>query len=261
METTQALFEFLTCFKKKLDQNAIVNAPLNGHEDDLVLKGSEYNTCIIILYIGYLCDHTPSNILVFFLRIVETPFYPGAMYILSIFYTRKEIVTPSAVSFAGLIAAETFSTLGNKHSMHECQWLFIIEGVASFEVAIVAFWMLPHKPLNTRYHLFLTAIGSLDFNTATTLVLTGAPSLVVGVVGIFISISSGKFNERTWHITNMMKKAASHSIINAVSMASFIYTPHSYPKSDGSKYVIAMSGNACFALRSIVSAWVLRIWL
>jgi hypothetical protein len=44
-------------------------------------------------------------------------------------------------------------------------------------------------------------------------------------------------------------------------MASFIYTPYLYPKSDGPKYVIAMSSNASFAFASIVAAWALRTWL
>lgn len=51
------------------------------------------------------------------------------------------------------------------------------------------------------------------------------------------------------------------SIVNVVSMASFIYTPYLYPKSDGPKYVIAMSSNAAFAAASIVAAWALRVWL
>ena len=63
----------------------------------------------------------------FFLGIVEAPFYPGALYILSLFYTRKEIATRVsilyagnifAVSFAGLIAAATFSTLDGAHRVH-----------------------------------------------------------------------------------------------------------------------------------------------
>lgn len=57
------------------------------------------------------------------------------------------------------------------------------------------------------------------------------------------------------------KKAVSLSIVNVVSMASFIYTPYLYIKEDGPKYVIAMSSNAAFAAASIAAAWVLRVWL
>jgi hypothetical protein len=57
------------------------------------------------------------------------------------------------------------------------------------------------------------------------------------------------------------KKAVSLSIVNVASMASFIYTPYLYPKSDGPKYVIAMSSNASFSAACILAAWGLRVWL
>ncbi|KAF2677560.1 vitamin H transporter [Lentithecium fluviatile CBS 122367] len=405
---------FCMYFLNKLDQNAIANARLNHLEDDLGLVGSQYNTCISILYVGYLLAQIPSNMLMssqkirpslymsscmmawatvatltalvknytglvvvrFFLGVVEAPFYPGALYILSLFYTRKEIATRVsilyagnifAVSFAGLIAAATFETLDDKHGIHGWQWLFIIEGIVTFGVAIGAIWLLPDMPLTTRWlseeqrqlahdriqrdtvgleqskgaraglmqalrdprlyllvfmqnmHLsatsfnqfFPTVVSSLGFNTTITLVLTCPPSLVAGIVGICVGISSGRFNERTWHVTLLMglavvgfaisaatlniaaryvscfmfacgvysvnsvilgwvsatlgqtpeKKAVSLSIVNTVSMASFIYTPYLYPKSDGPRYLIAMSSNACFAFMTIASAWVLRVWL
>lgn len=184
--------------RNKLDQNAIANARLNGLEDDLGLVGTQYNTCISILYVGYLFAQIPSNMLLstkkvrpslymsccmmawasvatltalvknyvdlvmvrFFLGIVEAPFYPGALYVLSLFYTRKEIATRVsilyagnifAVSFAGLIAAATFNTLDSKHGVHGWQWLFIIEGVVTFGVAVAAIWLLPDTPLTTRW--------------------------------------------------------------------------------------------------------------
>jgi MFS family permease len=105
-------------------------------------------------------DYTGLVIVRFFLGVVEAPFYPGALYILSLFYTRKEIATRVsilyagnifAVSFAGLIAAATFETLSGKHGLHGWQWLFIIEGVVTFGVAIGAIWLLPDMPLETKW--------------------------------------------------------------------------------------------------------------
>jgi hypothetical protein len=57
------------------------------------------------------------------------------------------------------------------------------------------------------------------------------------------------------------KKAVSLSTVNTVSMASFIYTPYLYPRSDGPRYLIAMSSNASFAFMTIVAAWALKVWL
>jgi hypothetical protein len=35
-----------------LDRNAIVNARLNGLEEQLGLVGTQYNTCVSILFVG-----------------------------------------------------------------------------------------------------------------------------------------------------------------------------------------------------------------
>ncbi|KAK2037001.1 hypothetical protein LZ31DRAFT_560772 [Colletotrichum somersetense] len=47
----------------------------------------------------------------FFLNVVEAPFYPGTLYILSIFYTRKELATRISVLYSGNILATTFTGL------------------------------------------------------------------------------------------------------------------------------------------------------
>src|ERR1700761_3817682 len=65
-------------------------------------------------------DYKGLVIVRFFLGFAEAPFYPGALYMLSQFYTRKELATRISIlysgnffatSFAGLIAAATFATI------------------------------------------------------------------------------------------------------------------------------------------------------
>jgi len=65
---------------------------------------------------------------------------------LSIFYTRKEIATRVSIlyagnivatSFAGLIAAATFTTLGGKGGLYGWQYLFIIEGALTVGCAFI----------------------------------------------------------------------------------------------------------------------------
>lgn len=46
-----------------LDRNAIANGKLNGLATDLELKGTEFNTCVSILFVGYLCGQVPSNMI------------------------------------------------------------------------------------------------------------------------------------------------------------------------------------------------------
>jgi hypothetical protein len=58
-------------------------------------------------------------------------FYPGALYMLSMFYTRKEIATRMSVfytgnmaasAFSGLISAPIFSNLGGVRGLAGWQW-------------------------------------------------------------------------------------------------------------------------------------------
>lgn len=179
-----------------LDRNAITLARLNGLEKDLGLKGVEYNTCVSILFVGYILGQIPSNMLMtrvrpswymggfmmawaivssltalahnyvgliltrFFLGVVEAPYYPGALYILSIFYTRKELATRISILYSGNILATAFAGLifaGIQYGMDGTagikawRWLFILQGVVTFVIAAVACFTLPDEPLNTRW--------------------------------------------------------------------------------------------------------------
>ncbi|KAF3049299.1 hypothetical protein E8E11_006775 [Didymella keratinophila] len=141
---------FFVYFSNYLDRNAIALARLNDSEEDSNLTPVP---CVSILFIGYILGGVPSNVFLtrtkpsrymaimmviwatvsavtalskdftgllltrFFLGATEAPFYPGAVYIISSFYTRKEIATriailyngnSTATAFAGFIAAGVF---------------------------------------------------------------------------------------------------------------------------------------------------------
>ncbi|RBA20520.1 hypothetical protein FPRO05_07967 [Fusarium proliferatum] len=285
-----------------LDRNALVNARLNSLEEDLGLVGTQYNTCVSILFVGYIAGQVPSNMLInrvkpswymagfclawsvvslvtflansygsmvalrFILGVTEAPFYPGALFILSMFYTRKELAVRLAIfytgnmiasSFAGLIAAGVFAGLDQKHGLAGWQWLFIIQGALSILTAILAFIFLPDHPLTTRwlseeqrqlaynriytdttdvrektsvwiglkesasdwrtwalclmYNLHLSSVGFQNFlptvmrtltdSNTIALVLTCPPYLLAAGIGIAMAWTSGRWNERTLHIT------------------------------------------------------------
>ena len=58
-----------------------------------------------------------------------------------------------------------------------------------------------HLAANGFKNFFPTVVQTLGFNQTITLVLTCPPYLIAGFVTIAVSWSSGRFNERTWHIT------------------------------------------------------------
>jgi MFS family permease len=91
----------------------------------------------------------------FFLGIAEAPFFPGAFYLLSCWYTRRELGLRTAVlysglvlatAFSGLISAGVFSGLDGVRGLSGWRWLFIIEGAASFGFGLAAMFLLPDFP-------------------------------------------------------------------------------------------------------------------
>lgn len=89
------------------------------------------------------------------LGFAEAPYFPGAVYLLSSWYTKKElglritILTLGlvlATAFAGLIAAGIFAGLDGSHGIAGWQWLYIITGAANFLLGLVAFVVLPDFP-------------------------------------------------------------------------------------------------------------------
>lgn len=84
----------------------------------------------------------------------------GALYILSSWYTKKEIATRTAIlysgsllsgAFGGLLAAGIQAGLDGKRSIKAWQWLFIIEGCLTVFFAILGLFILPDFPSNTRF--------------------------------------------------------------------------------------------------------------
>lgn len=156
------------------DRNNIATARLGGLQEDLNIDNTQYATCLGILYLGYVLTQIPSNIIInriswpswyiagamfiwglistvtgvvqnfagmvmirFFLGFVEAVFLPGALLILSKWYTRKELTIRNAILFCGNLIANAFSALigaGVLPNMkgvlgHESwRWLFFIEG-------------------------------------------------------------------------------------------------------------------------------------
>ncbi|KAJ3542221.1 hypothetical protein NM208_g4216 [Fusarium decemcellulare] len=328
-----------------LDRNAIALARLNTLEEDLKLTGSQYQTCVSVLFAGYVIVGIPANMVVtrvrpsiwmascmtvwaiisaltavsrnytgllmtrFFLGITEAPYYPGALYILATFYTRKELATRISILYTGNILATAFAgliALGifQMHGMAGIagwQWLFIIQGAVTLVVAIMAFFILPDEPLTTHWltaeekalahertqrdtvgnqgattswkgiveaakdpkvwlfvfmqhcHLgangfknfFPTAVKTLGFNQTITLVLTCPPYLIAGGISIAWSWSSGKFNERTWHIT----------IAKAIAVFGFVLGCATL--NTGARYfAMCVFSIGTYAVNSIILGWV-----
>ncbi|OTB16924.1 hypothetical protein K445DRAFT_316447 [Daldinia sp. EC12] len=313
-------------FLNYVDRNAIAQARLNHFESDLGMSGNEFNTAVSILFVGYVLMQVPSNMLItrikpglymsgwmfvwavvststaavksysglvacrFFLGIAEAPFYPGATYILAIYYTHSEMAARVglmycgqllATGFTGLISAGVFAGMDGLRGLTGWQWLFIIEGSLTALVAVLGFWLLPNTPDETlwlndeerklirarierdkmsdalgksstwegfkqafkdrrtwlfcfmqMFHLsacsfnafFPTVAKTLGYDDTVTLLLTCPPFVLAGIGSVLLGWSSGRLNERTWHITATLSIA----IIGFVIAASTLNTAARY---------------------------------
>ncbi len=163
----------------------------------LNLTSTQYLTALSILFVGYLLMQIPSNLFLnkigkpalylptvmvvwgvisaatagaksyggliairFFLGFVEAAYFPGCLFFLSSWYTRKELGFRTAMlysgalisgAFSGLITAGIKNGLDGARGLRAWRWMFIIEGVITIFVALCAYFALPNFPRTTSW--------------------------------------------------------------------------------------------------------------
>ncbi|KAG2181945.1 hypothetical protein INT43_006870 [Umbelopsis isabellina] len=159
-----------------LDRSSVGNAVLDNFEQDLGMTGNQLNTAITIFYVGFLTFQIPSNIMLKrysakvwlpFLMIVWGTiacchaaaknyaqlmvlrvllgFFESGFFKSYIQATRIAIFwgsTTAAHAFAGVLAFGILQMRGIG-GLAGWQWLFLIEGIPTVLVSIVAFFYLP----------------------------------------------------------------------------------------------------------------------
>ena len=92
--------------------------------------------------------------------ILEAGFAPGVLLLMSSWYKRAEqskrfaIYISAAIlsgAFGGLIAGAITSGLDGAHGIAGWRWLFIVEGAATAGWSLIAHFILPDFPANTKW--------------------------------------------------------------------------------------------------------------
>ncbi|KAF2716523.1 retrograde regulation protein 2 [Polychaeton citri CBS 116435] len=178
-----------------LDRQNIASAKLAGIEEDLNMNDTQYQTAVSILFVGYILMQIPSNMVLgkikypgvyislamatwgavgscmaavnsfsgiivtrFFIGLVEAVFFPGALYFLSMFYSRQQYALRAAILFSGSQLGNAFGglfaiaimTLDGAHGLAGWRWLFLIEGVMTVGLGIVFAFILPNSPASFK---------------------------------------------------------------------------------------------------------------
>ncbi|PTB67637.1 MFS general substrate transporter [Trichoderma citrinoviride] len=179
-----------------LDRVNIANAKLFGLATDLDLgTGDKYNTALVIFFVPYCIFEVPSNILLkkfkphvwlslnmflfgfttmmqglvknysgllatrFFLGLFETGMFPGAFYLIGMWYKRSEAQrrysfffnsTTLAGAFGGLLAA-AIGKMDGMRGYSGWRWIFLIEGGLTVLVSFFFFFLLPDFPEEAKW--------------------------------------------------------------------------------------------------------------
>ncbi|KAF8895879.1 MFS general substrate transporter [Gymnopilus junonius] len=114
---------------------------------------------IIVTLQGFVTSYKGLIAARFFLGLVEGPMFPGIVLYLSQFYTREELSLRIAYffssaslsgAFSGLLAAAIgkMQGVGGKPAW---AWIFILEGLFSFLVGLIAFFLVPATPRDAKF--------------------------------------------------------------------------------------------------------------
>jgi len=89
-----------------------------------------------------------------------SPYFPGSLFLLSSWYTRKELALRTSILYAGSLLSGGFGGLigaGVQHGLNGAKglsswrWLFIIEAAITVAIAVVALFVLPDFPHTTKF--------------------------------------------------------------------------------------------------------------
>ncbi|KAI8140340.1 major facilitator superfamily domain-containing protein [Fennellomyces sp. T-0311] len=178
-----------------LDRVNIGNAKIAGLMEDVDMTESEYNWALSIFFIGYIVFEVPSNVILkkigpriwlstimviwgtilaamskvktgnhllaarFFLGVAEAGLYPGVLFYLSVWYTRKQQATRIALFYGSSTLAGAFGGVlayGIMHmdglrGMRGWQWIFIIEAIPTIVLGFATYFILPDYPEKTKF--------------------------------------------------------------------------------------------------------------
>ncbi|CAN9402160.1 unnamed protein product [Alternaria alternata] len=253
-----------------LDRNAIANARLGGLEATLGIDDVQYQTAVMVLWAGYISMMIPSNMLLsifkprlylptvviiwgvvsgatgfvqnhaglvalrFLVGVTEAPYFPGCIFFLSCWYTRKELPSRIATfysgytlssAFGGLIAAGIVDGMEGLGGYPSWRWIFILEGALTIIMAFAGYALLPNYPSNTpflspeetamaQWRLNRENDGVADevndsvfvglkqafSDPKVTLLLTAPPYFLAFIFSVLNSWHSGRSGEHCFHI-------------------------------------------------------------
>jgi len=178
-----------------LDRGNIGNARLSGLEKDLSLTSGDYALALSIFFVSYNLAEVPANLMLkklapkiwlslivtlfgitmigmglitnfagliamrVLLGIFEAGLFPGASYLLSLWYPRELLQFRIAIFFSAATVAGAFSGLlaygiqfmSGTAGYNGWSWIFILEGIATTVIGMVSYFFLSNYPEDSKW--------------------------------------------------------------------------------------------------------------
>ncbi|KAI9497585.1 major facilitator superfamily domain-containing protein [Zychaea mexicana] len=151
-----------------LDRVNIGNAKIAGLMEDIDITESQYNWALSIFFIGYVLFEVPSNLMlkvlgpriwISIIVIAESALYPGVLFYLSVWYTRRQQALRIALFYGSSTLAGAFGGVLAYGIMHMeglrglsgWQWIFIIEAIPTLLLGVLTYFVLPDYPESARF--------------------------------------------------------------------------------------------------------------
>ncbi|KAF9081307.1 hypothetical protein BGX23_001031 [Mortierella sp. AD031] len=243
-----------------LDRVNIGNAKVAGLEKDLNLTPSEYSWALSIFFIGYILAEVPSQMLLkkvgprkwisgcmfiwgtltmllaacktaaslyatrFFLGIFEAALFPGAVFVISLFYSRGEQALRNGLFFStatmagafGGILAYGIAQMDGIRGLHAVKRLLVDAGPSSndevfswkqfrsvfvdWKTYMHAFpYILTMTPLYALALFLPTLVREFSFDPITSQLMTAPAYAVACLATILVAVSSDHHRERGLH--------------------------------------------------------------
>ncbi|OBZ91660.1 Pantothenate transporter liz1 [Choanephora cucurbitarum] len=190
------LFAMFGNLVKTLDNSNLASAFISGMEEELNVTGLQYNWMGTLFMVGYLSMQLPSNILLsrirpsrylpaleaiwcvltllmacvqsvegvylirFILGLAEAGFYPGIVFLLGTWYTKRELGKRLALlsicgafgsGLSGVVQAVVLKTMDGMFGVSGWRWMFVIDASVTVVLACLGYTYLPDYPHNTEW--------------------------------------------------------------------------------------------------------------
>ncbi|KAL8648792.1 MAG: hypothetical protein Q9226_005847 [Calogaya cf. arnoldii] len=120
--------------------------------------------CILAFGVVMLCQgfvHNYAGLLAtrFFLGLAEAGVFPGSFYLISFWYKREEAQQRFTVYWCSVLTASMFggllasaiANMDGRRGLSSWRWIFILEGLATIVVGLVAFFLVSDFPIDAKW--------------------------------------------------------------------------------------------------------------